>query len=87
MKYLDTVYEKKERINKARENLNIVILLVFIGFAVSGLIGFGFVRINYLITGLYFECTAVMYLVLGVGLIIKREIFSIAIILKNIGDN
>ena len=87
MKYLDTVVESTDRIKKARENINKTIILLFIGFVFTGFIGFVFYLWGYVITGIYFECMAILYMLLIVGLVVKREIFSLAVIMKNIGGS
>lgn len=82
MKYLDTVIESKERLDKARNNLNIGIILLFIGFTITGFAGIGLYLVGYIVSGLYLMILSAMYLMLIVSFIIKREIYSLAILIK-----
>ena len=82
MKYLDTVVEDTDRIKKGRKNINIGITLLLICFTITSLLSFCLYYIGFIITGIYFIALAVCYFILMASLIIKREIYSIAIILK-----
>lgn len=82
MKFLDTVTENIDRIDEARNNLNKGINFLFIGFCIFGFISLFFYLFDYKVTAIYLMILNSMYLLLIVGLMIKREIFSLAIILK-----
>ena len=79
--YLDTVKENAERIRKARNKINNTAIAMLLGFAFLTLTG---LYAHYKIIWGYdiFLFAAVIYLILGVGLIIKREIYSVMIFLK-----
>jgi len=85
MKYIDTTVESVDRLKEARENINKGIIVLLIVFASIGILGAVFFAFEYTATGIMFLISSSMYLCLLVGLIIKREIYSLAIIMKHVG--
>ena len=82
MEFIDTATEDVERIKKARENISKGATLMLIPFGIMAFTGLGLYFVGYIVTGLYFMASSLCYTVLIVGLIIKREIFSLAILIK-----
>lgn len=82
MKYIDTVIEDSERLKKARKSINYGVDLTLIGFTSFAVISMFFLLINYPVTATFVAVLSISYLILMVGLIIKREIFSVMIYLK-----
>jgi hypothetical protein len=80
--YKDTVVETVESIRNSRKNINILACLLIIPYAFFAFIGLGFYLIGYIVTGLYMFAGALGFLILLGCLIIKREIYSIMIYLK-----
>ena len=86
MKYIDTSTAPIERLKQARENINIgTIILIIASFlliwlgALSPLLFSSNIKIY--IT-LFCYVSAIGYLMLVVGLILKRELYSIVILIK-----
>jgi len=82
MKYLDTVTEGIDRIKEARENINklvIYVLLAFVGFMSVSLVLY---IVDMKASAIWMGLFAICYLMLMIGLVVKREIYSLAIILK-----
>ena len=81
MKYLDTVTESVERIKEGRNNINKGITFIFIIWILFFIITFlvFIVDIDYAI---WLSTFVILYLILLISLVIKREIYSIAILLK-----
>jgi len=80
--YLDTVFENKERILQGRKHVNmgctitaILLLIANIFFVYQLLFGSYFIALLLLMVSVTFD-------VLLMGLILKREIYSLAITLK-----
>jgi len=80
--YKDTVVETVESLKKSRNNINILACLLITPYAFFAFIGLGFYLIGYIVTGLYMFAGALGFLILLGCLIIKREIYSIMIYLK-----
>lgn len=76
MKYLDIVVEDVERINEGRRNINTGATVIFLTFIFSI---FVFYFINDI---LFFGVISILCLVILCGLMIKREIYSLAILIK-----
>lgn len=75
MKYIDTSIENIDRLKKAREHINTG--ATFISFCSFICLFLGFFKT------LFFYCS-IFFIVLCVGLMVKREIFSIMIYLKEV---
>lgn len=82
--YLDTVTEDAERIRKARDRINITSAVMLIEFLIFILIGF-YLMYNEISGYYFFYIFSLMPLIIGVSLVIKRELFSIMIFLKEEG--
>ena len=82
MKFLDTSIESCERLDEARKHLNWGFITMFISFILCGLFAFYLYRAGWVVTGLYFFGFCIMDLVLITGLVLKREIYSLAILIK-----
>lgn len=82
MKFLDTVVEDVDRIKKGRSNINIGITLLFVGFIIYSIIFLVFYGFGYKASAIFLMLFCVMDLILIFALIIKREIYSIAILIK-----
>ena len=80
-KYLDTTKEDAERLKKARSNINKGCALASITFILAYLIGVLFLLISVTI-GLLFIVIGIIFVVMSGNLMIKREIFSMMIWLK-----
>jgi len=82
--YLDTNMESVFRIREARKHINtalFIIALIFTGIFLVGILSF---TINNYITGIYALLLSCINGMLMVGLMVKREIYSIALILKEV---
>lgn len=82
MKYLDIVIEDVERIKKGRETINKSIPIVLILWIVFSVFSIVFYLLNLKVSAIWIGVLAISYFILEVGLIIKREIYSIMIFLK-----
>lgn len=82
MKYLDTVTEDVDRIEEARKNIWKGILFLFAGFCILGFISLFFYLIEYKLTAILMMIISGMYLTLMIGLMVKREIYSLTILIK-----
>jgi len=81
MKYLDTVTESTDRLKEARNNINKGILFLLFAFVISFILGVFSIFFSYSFSLLCYT-GAICYLVLMIGLILKREIYSLAILIK-----
>lgn len=82
VKYLDTVVEDSERIRKGREHINRginFIFCLFLFFLVGALILY---FLEFYVYSFYFWCITIVYTILLVALIHKRETYSVMIYLK-----
>jgi len=81
--FLDTTIATSYRLREARENINNIALFNLIMF----MIFFPFFPVcmlfNQIILGFVFFGFSIMYLVLLVALVIKREIYSLVIFIKD----
>lgn len=82
MKYLDTSFENIERIKEARVNINKGIMLLSCLYGISGIFSLGLFLFGYKTSGIFMLLFCVMYIILIGALVIKRELFSIAILIK-----
>ena len=80
--YKDTVVETVESIKKSRNNINLTAFLLLIPYAFFYSMGSVLYLFGYNITGIYFFILAVCFLILMIGLVVKREMYSIMIYLK-----
>ena len=83
--YLDTALEDTERIKKARSNINKWAVISVIIFFIVFIFGYFLYSIGLKVTGLMFVIISLIYLILSGELVIKRELFSIAILIKEGG--
>lgn len=86
MKFLDTAVEDVDRIKKGRNNINIGITLLFVGFIIYGIISLGLYAFEYKASAIFMMLFCVMDLILISALIVKREIYSLAILIKEKKD-
>lgn len=82
MKYLDTTIENVDRIKKARVNINKAVIFCIFLYIIFYSVGLYIYSIEYIVSGLYFFILSIGTLILFVGLVVKREIYSLAIIMK-----
>ena len=82
MKYIDTVTEGVERLKDARKNMNKGVILLFISWIFVMIFSIFLFFIKWKVSATWFAALSVGYLVMIFGLIIKREIFSMMIYLK-----
>ena len=83
LKYLDIVVESSERLRKARENINTGVLMILICFIIFGIASSFCVLFDYMLLAFLLLGYAVMYLLLLMGLVLKREIYSLSIFIKD----
>jgi len=86
LKYLDTVTENIERIEKARIHLNEGIVLSLIGFGLINIVGLIIYIYGYPITSIIFFVFGFIYFLMMIAMVIKREIFSMMIFFKKQGE-
>jgi len=82
MKFLDTSIENVERIKEGRDSINMGILgliIIWICFSVFSLILY---FIGYYFSAIWFGVFCVEYIVLIGWLVLKRESYSLAILIK-----
>ncbi|MBD3263642.1 MAG: hypothetical protein GF375_00890 [Candidatus Omnitrophica bacterium] len=84
-KYLDLTKEDTKRIKEARANINKWAVISFIIFGIVFAFGYVLYFLDYNVTGLMFIIISLIYLILSGELVLKREIFSIALMLKEGG--
>jgi len=82
LKYLDTVEENVERLRKARDNMNLSIILMGVTAVFMFCIGLYLYLELLLITGIYFFIMGMMDIILLVGIVLKRETYSLVILIK-----
>jgi hypothetical protein len=80
--YKDTVVEDVESIKESRSNINKGACLTVIPYAIFFFMGVILHMMGYIVTGIYFIIIAVAFLILMMGLVLKREMYSIMIYLK-----
>ena len=82
LKYLDTCVVDIDRLKKARSNINKGTTLTFIFSILILVMGATFMFFDELSLGITLLVLASFYLIMAIGLVIKREIFSIMIFLR-----
>jgi len=80
--FLDTTIEDVERIKKGRANINKTTTFTTVMFVFFLILGVFFYQVNYFFSAIYSMTFAIVLLFLDTALVLKREIFSLAIILK-----
>jgi len=83
LKYIDTVVESSERLRKARENINTGALIILIFFIILDMSSSLCVLFDYMLLAFLLLGYAIMYLLLFMGLVLKREIYSLSIFIKD----
>lgn len=82
MKYLDMVVEDVDRIDTGRLNLNRTIYFLFGCWLFFMCFSMILYLINYFFSAIFMSMFAVSYLILISALVVKREIYSLAILIK-----
>ena len=82
MKFLDTSIESCERLDEARKHLNWCVILMVFSFIFCWCISYYLYSIGWIVTGLYFMLFSLIDIVLLCVSVLKREIFSLAILIK-----
>jgi hypothetical protein len=80
--YKDTVVETVESLKKSRNNINLTAFLLLIPYAFFYGMGSVLYLFEYNITGIYFFILSIGFLIIMVGVVLKREMYSIMIYLK-----
>ena len=86
MKYLDTSIEDVDRIKEARNNINKGTILTLLFSFIILLLGVAFMFYDEYSLGISFLVIAVFYFIMAIGLILKREIFSMMIFLRTVQE-
>lgn len=80
--YLDTVVETKERLTLARQNINIFAIVMAVSYVIYTIVGLLVFLSGSVSLGTFVLVYSVFFLVLFVAFVIKREIYSLAILIK-----
>ena len=80
--YLDTVVETKERLTLARQNINIFAIVMAVSYVIYTIVGLLVFLSGSASLGTFVLVYSVFFLVLFVAFVIKREIYSLAILIK-----
>lgn len=83
MKFLDTATEEVVRIKEGRRNINIGITIIFFAFLTSATLLFLSLFYQIVFTFMFFSgVLCILSLILMGVLVLKREIYSLAVLLK-----
>jgi len=86
VKYTDCVVEDVETIKDKRKNINLTAHVSLIYFFITYVTSFICYFLHYNVLGILLMVAGCILMVLIVGLIIKRELFGIVILLKEKGE-
>jgi len=86
MKYLDTVTENIDRVKKGRENINKGLVFIMLGWIVYIVLSLILYLTQLYFSAIWIAVLGISFLILTVGIVVKREIYSLAILVKNMEE-